>query len=195
MLRAVFLTLLSFSVVVVVLVAAAVVRHAKPGKDQTADVIVVLGATQYDGRPQEYLQARLEHALKLVQDGAAPWVLTLGGKQPGDRFTEADAGMRWLVQHGVPKDRIITLGEGSDTYNSLRTAGVEMHKHQWKSALVVTDRWHELRSTTMLQDQGVRAYASPVTTGPSVAGIRVKVNYVIRETFAYLAYQGRKALP
>ena len=55
------------------------------------DAIVVLGAAQYDGRPSPQLAARLDHALSLYEQGLAPLVVVTGGKQAGDRFTEAAA--------------------------------------------------------------------------------------------------------
>jgi uncharacterized SAM-binding protein YcdF (DUF218 family) len=164
------------------------------GSRRTADAILVLGAAQFDGRPQEYLAARLDHARDLYRAGTATRVLTLGGRQPGDRFTEADAGQRYLVQHGVPADRIVRVGQGNDTLVSIRAAARLMRDRGWDSAVIVTDPWHELRSTTMLRDQGITAYGSPTTRGPSVAGAGVPVRYVGRETVAYLAYVVRRTL-
>jgi uncharacterized SAM-binding protein YcdF (DUF218 family) len=165
------------------------------GGSRTADAILVLGAAQFDGRPQEYLAARLDHARELYRAGAATRVLTLGGRQPGDRFTEADAGQRYLVQHGVPENRILRVGEGNDTLVSIRAAAQLMRDRGWSSAVVVTDPWHELRSTTMLRDQGITAYGSPTPDGPSAVGAGVPVRYVSRETVAYLAYVVRRTLP
>jgi hypothetical protein len=44
-----------------------------------ADVIVVLGAAQYDGRPSPVLRARLDHAIELYHRGVAPAIITTGG--------------------------------------------------------------------------------------------------------------------
>jgi uncharacterized SAM-binding protein YcdF (DUF218 family) len=167
---------------------------APAGGSRTADAILVLGAAQFDGRPQEYLAARLDHARDLYRAGTATRVLTLGGRQPGDRFTEADAGQSYLVKEGVPADRILRVGEGNDTLVSLQSAARLMRDRGWDSAVVVTDPWHELRSTTMLRDQGITAYGSPTREGPSVAGATVPVRYVARETLAYLAYVVRRAV-
>ena len=60
--------------------------------------------------------------------------------------------------------------------------------------MVVTDRWHELRSTTMLADQGITAYGSPTPTGPSVASPAADAKYVVREAAGYLAYRVHRAL-
>jgi uncharacterized SAM-binding protein YcdF (DUF218 family) len=166
-----------------------VVQAGRTDGARTADVLVVLGAAQFDGRPQEYLVARLKHARTLFESGTADHVLTLGGKQPGDRFTEAQAGKQWLVDHGVPAESVVAVGEGRNTLQSVDAAADVMKQRGWSSAVVVTDPWHELRSTTMLRDQGVTVYGSPTPTGPSHGGPWVVTRYVTRETVAYLAYQ------
>ena len=72
-----------------------------------ADAIVVLGAAQYDGTASPALQNRLDHALSLYEDGLAPLVVVTGGRQQGDRFTEATVGYNFLRDHGVPDDAIL----------------------------------------------------------------------------------------
>jgi uncharacterized SAM-binding protein YcdF (DUF218 family) len=189
----VLLVVLVLAVTAVRVVRAGRTDAAPEGSGRRADVIVVLGAAQFDGRPQEYLRARLRHARALYLAGAASRILTLGGKRPGDRFTEADAGHQYLAGHDVPASRIVRVGEGSDTLQSIQAAARLMRARHWTSAVVVTDPWHELRSTAMLRDQAVAACGSPTTTGPSVTGA-VPVRYVGRETLAYLMYVGRRAL-
>src|SRR3954451_23893767 len=56
---------------------------------RSAEAIVVFGAAQYNGRPSAVLRARLDHAVDLWRKKLAPYVVVTGGKQPGDRFTEA----------------------------------------------------------------------------------------------------------
>ena len=65
-----------------------------------ADAIVVLGAAQYNGVPSPVLRQRLDHALDLYREGVAPLVVVTGGRQPGDRYTEATTGYNYLRDHG-----------------------------------------------------------------------------------------------
>src|SRR6201999_3951792 len=71
-----------------------------------ADVVVVLGAAQYDGEPSAVLSARLDHAARLWRSGVAPTIVTVGGRRAGDAYTEAEAGQRYLVSYGVPEDAV-----------------------------------------------------------------------------------------
>jgi hypothetical protein len=78
------------------------------------DAIVVMGVAQYDGRPSPQLQARLDHVLKLWNEGVATLVVTTGGNQPGDRFTEAYVSPteNSAVTGGAEKRRMINEGLG-----------------------------------------------------------------------------------
>jgi uncharacterized SAM-binding protein YcdF (DUF218 family) len=154
-----------------------------------SDAIVVLGASQYDGRPSSVLEARLEHALRLWRDGVAPRLVTVGGNRPGDRFTEAGTGARWLRQHGVPAGSVVAVEQGSDTLQSMRAVAAVFDRRGWHRAVLVTDPWHSLRSQRMARDAGLSAVSSPTRTGPAVRTRGTEARYVVRETAAYLFYR------
>jgi uncharacterized SAM-binding protein YcdF (DUF218 family) len=156
------------------------------------DAIVVLGASQYDGTPSPVLEARLEHALTLYQDGVAPTIITVGGKRPADRFTEAASGKAWLVDKGVKGSDVVAVGEGRDTWTSLVAVDQEMEAQGWTSAVIVTDPWHSFRSREMARHLGIEATTSPTRTGPVVQERFTEVRYVIRETGAYAAFQWQR---
>jgi uncharacterized SAM-binding protein YcdF (DUF218 family) len=149
------------------------------------DVIVVLGASQYWGRPSPVLEARLDHARAVLGDGVAPRVVTVGGKRPGDRTTEAQAGRDWLVAHGVPASSVQALPEGSDTMASLAAVASLMSRNGWTSATLVTDPAHMARSLAMAQALGIHASASPTTSG---SGSALTPDYVARETAGLLYF-------
>ncbi len=124
------------------------------------DAIVVMGAAQYDGRPSPQLAARLDHALELWPEALAPMVIVTGGKQEGDRFTEADASAKYLVDRGVPPEAIVLEGEGTTTYESLRNVR-DNAGDTVDSVLIVTDPYHALRSRLIAEALGFDAFVSP----------------------------------
>lgn len=152
-----------------------------------SDVLVVLGASQYDGRPSSVLEARLEHARDLYNEGVARRVVTVGGGAAGDRTTEADAGAAYLQQRGV--DQVLAVPEGRDTLQSLRALRVVMAERGWSTAVLVTDPWHALRARRMARDLGMAAESSPTRSGPSVRTRGTQLRYIARETAAYLYYR------
>ena len=136
---------------------------------RAVDAIVVLGVAQYDGRPSPQLQARLDHTLELLLEGASPLVITTGGNQPGDRFTEAEASANYLIQGlGIDYQATEILQEisGSTTRESLIGVRDIMQSRGLHSVLIVTDPYHSLRSRLIAQDLGLVAYVSPTRTSP-----------------------------
>lgn len=153
-----------------------------------SDVIVVLGASQYDGTPSPVFEYRLRHAKVLYDEGVAPRIVTVGGKLAGDRFTEAQAGKDWLVAHGVPAGDVVAVDKGTDTWDSMTAIDSVFEKRGWRTAVVVTDPWHSFRSRQMARDLGIDASTSPTRGGPIVQERTTELRYVLRETGAYLSY-------
>ncbi len=125
------------------------------------DAIVVMGVAQYDGRPSPQLQARLDHVLTLWKEGVAKLVVTTGGNQPGDRFTEARASADYLVAGGIPESAISMEDIGATTLQSLQGVAEILQSRGLSSIEIVTDPYHALRSRLIAQDLGLTAYVSP----------------------------------
>jgi uncharacterized SAM-binding protein YcdF (DUF218 family) len=154
-----------------------------------SDAIIVLGAAQYNGVPGAVLAWRLQHALNLYHEGVAKHIVTVGGNQPGDKFTEAGSGKAWLNQHGVPNADLDAVRTGNDTLQSMVAAGKEFRKRGWHTAVIVTDPPHSLRSRTMARANGINAVTSPTRSGPTVYSRDTQLHYIVRETGGYLYFQ------
>lgn len=155
----------------------------------SADVVVVLGAAQYDGEPSAVLSARLDHAAQLWRDGVAPKVVTVGGRLTGDTYTEAEAGKRYLTSYGVPPEAVVPIGEGNDTLESMRAVAHRAQTEGWNTAVIVSDPWHSLRARTMARDSGLNAWTSPTRSGPVVQTRQTQARYIARESAALLYYR------
>ncbi|MDQ3734736.1 MAG: YdcF family protein [Actinomycetota bacterium] len=154
-----------------------------------SDAIVVLGSAQYDGEPSPIFEARLDHALDLYNQGVAPMIITVGGRQEGDRYTEAEAGLLWLVDEGVPEEALRAVPDGVDTLRSLQLIADLFSQQGLSTAVLVTDPWHALRATRMAEDAGIVASSSPTRQGPAVQTRSTQLRYIARETAAYIFYR------
>ncbi|TRZ73222.1 MAG: YdcF family protein [Streptomycetaceae bacterium] len=162
-------------------------RAAKNPVVRHADVIVVLGTAQLNGRPGEALEARLIEAARIFELGLAPRIITVGAGAPGDRTTEAASGKYWLRTHGVPVKKITAIEEGRDTLVSTKAYVVVMKKRMVSDVIIVTDPFHCKRAMTMANDQGVISTCSPVKSGPNTIS-NSGYKYLLREAGAYLVY-------
>jgi len=129
--------------------------------DTRVDAVVVLGAAQYDGRPSPQFAARLDHALLLWQRGLAESIVVTGGKQVGDRFTEAESGREYLVQRGVPVSAIRVETRGASTVASLETVAQELGDRR---VVLVSDPYHLLRARLVATEVGLAADVSATRT-------------------------------
>jgi len=138
-----------------------IVDEARP-----ADVIVVLGAAEYRGRPSPVLERRLNHALWLYHQGLAPRILTTGGKGGDPVFSEGEVARAYLSKHDVPAEAILVESEGDSTVYSTTAAAEIMRRMNLKSCIVVSDGYHIYRVKRMLQSDGMRVYGSPRPEAP-----------------------------
>ncbi|WP_017573990.1 YdcF family protein [Nocardiopsis halotolerans] len=161
---------------------------ARQDERAPTDAIVVLGASQYNGDPSPVFEARLRHAQVLYLEGVAPFIVTVGGKMPGDNFTEAASGRNWLMEVGIPGSQVIAVQEGRDTLQSIDAVAEIFEAHSWDSATIVSDPWHSLRSEQMIAYHGIEAMTSPTRTGPAVIERSTQLWYISRETAALWYY-------
>ena len=174
---------------VVTSTALAIWWNARQDSRPRSDAIVVLGSAQYNGVPSSIFAARLEHAQKLYEAGVAPVIVTVGGKETGDQFTEAEAGRDYLANEGIPDDALLAVPKGVDTLESMRVVAAAFGEHGWHRAVLVTDPWHAMRAQRMAQDSGIEAQSSPTRQGPAVQTRATQFRYILRETAAYLLYR------
>jgi uncharacterized SAM-binding protein YcdF (DUF218 family) len=150
-------------------------RAAKNPIVRNADVIVVLGTAQLNGKPGEALEARLIEAKRIFDLGYAPTIITVGAGAPGDRT------------HGIPSKKITAIEEGRDTLDSTKAYAAVMKKRYVSDVIIVTDPYHCKRAMTMANDQGVVSTCSPVRTGPNTISAS-SYKYLLREAGAYLVH-------
>lgn len=130
-----------------------------------ADAAVVLGAAQYDGRPSPVFKTRLDHALELYEDGLVKVIVITGGKQTGDRFTEAFTGYSYLRNKGVPEDSLLTEVQGRNSWESIAAAARILRERDMTDAVMVTDGYHALRVDAIADELGLDASVSPSRRG------------------------------
>lgn len=134
-----------------------------------AQAVIVLGAAQYNGRPSPVLRARLDRAAALYRDGLAPVVVVTGGQRPGDRFTEAGAGQRYLVAHGVPADALRLEVHGRNSWESLAATQRFLAKEGISEVLLVSDAYHSFRVAETARELGLRPHVVPSHPGGAPA--------------------------
>jgi|WetSurMetagenome_2_1015567.scaffolds.fasta_scaffold666359_1 uncharacterized SAM-binding protein YcdF (DUF218 family) len=162
-------------------------RQSAIDEAQPADIIVVLGAAEYHGKPSPVLKARLDHAQDLYRRGLAKLVLTSGGAGGDQQFTEGQVGRDYLVERGVPSESIVVEGEGDSTVETVLAVSEIMRRMNLSSAILVSDGYHVYRAKRILEEQGMKAYGSPRPHTPQ--GTWREEWLYVRQTVGYLLWR------
>ena len=162
--------------------AAAVLVWSSRDEAQPAQVIVVLGAAQYAGKPSPVLRARLDHALELWDRHLASLLILTGGTGAGDTTSEAAVGRNYARKHGVPDSAILVENEGRTTSESMRAVAGMLEVRGLQTALLVSDPFHMLRLRILARRFGFTPYTSPTQTSPISPNREERWKYIFSES-------------
>lgn len=169
-------------------VAKRIERQSTIEEAQQADIIIVLGAAEYRGKPSPVLQARLNHALLLYDEELAPLIMTTGGAGGDPVHTEGEVGRAYLAQHGIPAESILVEPLGQTTAQSLDAAVEIMNRRNLHSAIVVSDGYHIYRVKRLLEAHGIKVYGSPRPTSGTRSRWQLRWLY-LRQAVGFVLWQ------
>lgn len=153
----------------------------------TADVAIVLGSkVEESGLPSARLRARLDKAIELYRQGLFPHVIVSGGVG-SEGFDEAAVMKSYLVEQGVPENRIYIDSQGMTTHLTARNAAQLMKQNGWRSALVISQYFHISRTKLALRRYGV----APVFSAHAEFFEMRDLYSIAREVFGYGGYLPR----
>jgi uncharacterized SAM-binding protein YcdF (DUF218 family) len=162
-----------------------VVQVARQDQARPAGAIVVMGAAQFDGTPSAVFESRLQHGLDLYEQGLAERVVVTGGRQEGDRFTEAESGANWLRARGVPDEALRLEVDGKNSYEQLAASQNFLSAEDVDEVIVVSDPFHGKRLEEIADELDLVAHVSPTDTSPISGWSEARA--MVRETVAVSA--------
>ena len=107
-----------------IIIADAVVIRYEPEPDK--DFIIILGCgIRSDGTPSPLLRGRIDRALDFAkkqeaETGKAPVFVPSGGQGPDEPCAESAAMKRYLLEQGVPEERILEENRSTDTFENMK---------------------------------------------------------------------------
>ncbi|MBQ1507878.1 MAG: YdcF family protein [Erysipelotrichaceae bacterium] len=107
-----------------VIVADAIAAKHEPDPDK--DFMIVLGCgLRKDGTPTPLLRGRIERAMEFAEKqerltGKKLTFVTSGGQGPDEAVSESASMKRYLLEHGIPEDRILEEDRSTSTMENMR---------------------------------------------------------------------------
>ena len=159
-----------------------------PHSPHCGQVVVVFGAAVWEyGRPSPALERRVRHAVSLIRSGRATYLLVTGGvgKHPP---SEAQVMKQVALERGVPAHLIFTEETGASTFHSALACAKIMCRHNWTTAIVVTDVYHIPRTVLLFRCLGIAAVGHPPPGGRQANPPLRWFVYYLRECVAFPWY-------
>ncbi|MCL2848758.1 MAG: YdcF family protein [Micrococcales bacterium] len=129
---------------------------------EPAPVAIVFGAgVRPDGTPSSYLVSRLQGARELYEAGKVS-VILVSGDNGRTTYDEPTAMADWLVNHGVPRDRVVLDYAGFNTHDTCVRA-VEVFAVT--DAVLVTQGFHLPRAMYLCRGAGMHVQGLAVAPG------------------------------
>ena len=143
--------------------------------------MVVLGAQVFERGPGRTLANRLDVACAYLAENPQTRCIACGGQGANEPMTEARAEADYLVELGIPRDRILLEDRSHSTSENLRNAAA-MIDAEHDAVGIVTSDFHVFRALAIAHKAGI-AHPSGMAAD---AVSRFPVNNVVRESFAWI---------
>ena len=116
------------------------------------DYIIVLGCGIVDNSiPTDLMVDRLDMAIRLYKDGAAPRIL-LSGDHRVDDYNEVAVMKNYMLDRGIPEDVIECDDLGLSTSETMERAS---RLFDVESAVIVTQEYHLSRAVYLARNYGI----------------------------------------
>lgn len=101
---------------------------------------------------------RIWHAARLFHNGKAPIVILTGGRLPwhANRDPEADAMLQFLIDLGVPGDKVLLERRSRNTYENARETQRLLADSGIDQVLLVTSAYHMRRAQATFHAAGIQ---------------------------------------
>ncbi|MGL5244804.1 MAG: YdcF family protein, partial [Sarcina sp.] len=171
-------------IIVFILVESCIIFFALKKDTTKTDYIIVLGAGLDGERMSLALTQRMDTLLEYLKfyDKGEKIVLS-GGQGPGEDIPEALAMKRYLIDHGIEKDRILIDDKSTSTYENFKYSKEVIEKQGVNikdiSIKIITNNFHSFRGVFLAKRNGfnnIEVYSAPLNIWLTP--------YYIREFFA-----------
>lgn len=120
------------------------------------DAAVVLGnKVEVNGRPSERLKSRLDKSVELYKGGYFTFIIVSGGIGK-EGFDEAKVMKSYLIDKGLPEDKIIEDNNGYNSYMTAQNTSKIMDELELDSVMVITQYFHVSRTKLAFRKMDIK---------------------------------------
>ena len=150
--------------------------------DYTEQTVIVLGCGLRGERVSVGLAKRLNKAYEYHEKNPEAMIIVSGGQGPQEDISEALAMKRYLVEKGIPEEKIIMEDKSTSTITNFRFSLEIMEKEGMSldSVVFVTNAYHVYRAASYAKVEG---FVEVAHLGTNIIWYTIPMNYM-REMMA-----------
>ena len=125
------------------IVEVPIVKNSLGSEDFDGEYIIVLGAAVHGDRPSLSLVERMSAAYDYLYSHPDAAAILSGGQGADECISEAEAMKRYLLEHDVPEDRILSEDRSVNTLENMQYSRtiIDSHSEKAKVAFTTTAVW------------------------------------------------------
>lgn len=154
-LRRIIVTLVGLCMAVFLVVEGCILSQVNAKGEDNLDYIIVLGALVREDGPSSILAARLNAALRYLENNPDTRIIVSGGQGYNEPFSEAEGMKRYLVEKGIEESRIIMEPDSFNTVQNIQNS-MSLMESKDASVGVVTSNFHVFRACKIAKKQGLK---------------------------------------
>ena len=130
--------------------------HTASLKAGPADALIVLGYRCDHDEIHPLLKDRLDTVLDLAAKYDYKRIIVSGGAV-ASKLTEAEIMQRYLVEHGIPAEKILLENRSRNTVHNAINSSILMQQHGLNTCILVSNSFHIRRMQYILKQLGIPA--------------------------------------
>lgn len=180
--RKIFRAIIAVGLTVFIICQGCILTQFFSKGDEGADYIIVLGAQMRDWGPSVVYKFRLDAAAEYLNSNPETVVIVTGGQGANESISEGEGGKAYLMEQGIPEDRILVERESLDTKQNINNALDLIDDDSSTKIGIVTNNFHLFRGTLLAK----RATDAEITGIAAFTEYQFLPNNMVRETFGIL---------
>lgn len=165
--------------IIFVSVEAKVINAMNAVPESNLSYVIVLGAGVRGTTPTRPLLLRMKKAYEYMSENPHTILIASGGKGNGEDISEAECIYEYLVEKGIPSERILLEDQSTDTKENLKNSFAIIPQNAGRVG-ILSNGFHLYRATQIANLQG----HTNVSGVAADTLLPLGIHYVVREFFA-----------
>ncbi len=151
--RRICIALVAVFLLIFLIIEGCIISQFHAEGEKNLDYVIVLGAQIHESGPSIVLKYRLDAAIQYLNENPDTICIVSGGQGKNEPYAEAEGMAKYLMENGIPENRIQKETESKTTEQNIQYSQKLMKQNA--SVGVVTNNFHVYRALQIAKKEGL----------------------------------------